>query len=167
MTYIPPQHRSHGIMLDKQTTEEECDPHLWRVITEIDTPPDKWQWTCVSCNKVVDDAPEGVTPQIGLRELEEMVDSSVRVADKVIEDDQSVKGELWIMRSALWIYYPFEFHIVYHVFHGAPFVLFFRYKFQKVYANSRWEDLRDTKAYRKCLVYADSVRSKLDPKVIV
>jgi len=108
--------------------------------------------------------PDAAVPNITLKELEEMVDSSCRNADKVQEDDQSVYGELWLMRSALWHYWPFDFHIVYHVFHGSAFVMLFRYRRSDAVF---WEPVSDTDTYQRMLVFADQQRQQINPKTTV
>jgi hypothetical protein len=98
---------------------------------------------------------------IDLKALELMVDTSLRQADKVVVDDQSVKGELWLMRNARWIYVPLEFQILYHVQKGVPFVVLFKYtNHPHGWLSTKWRTVPDTETYRKLLKKADSERSK-------
>lgn len=101
--------------------------HSWQPLVDIETRSSAWAWHCIVCHKVEKTKPPGIPGYISMRVLEAMVDSSLRVADEVIADDHSVKGDLWTMRNAHWRYIPFEVQILYHVFGGDPFVVLFRY----------------------------------------
>lgn len=93
------------------------------------------------------------------RELEAMVDSSLRVADKVVTDDQSLRGELWTMRNAIWTYWPFQFQIVYHLLGGEPFTMLFHYRNSLISGLwTTWKQIRETKDYQKLLTEADIAR---------
>jgi hypothetical protein len=95
--------------------------------------------------------------RINLKDLEKMVDSSLSVADSVIIDDQSVKGELWLYRNAVWVYHPYTIQIVYHVYNGEPTVIIFKSKLE---CSDKWEKLVDTDSYRKLLNKAESWRRR-------
>lgn len=146
--FVPKDERDVAVCLT------EAD-HFWRPITDLAKNPTDWQWTCVNCTLVVGRMPGGVAPQISQKDLESMIDSSLKLADKVFEDDQSVKGELWTMRSCRWLYYPYRFHVVYHVCDGVPFVMLFR--FQK-HSDRSWGSVVDTETYRQILRDADAIR---------
>lgn len=161
--YVPKTKRpsSVSVAISNERAVAYCDrdDHFWRPITDITKCPSEWQWTCAKCGVVVDRAPANTVPNITLKELEEMVDSSCRVADKVIEDDQTVQGELWLMRSTLWLYWPYKFHCIYHVLKGSPFILLFRWTcYDKI-----WHPINDTDSYRKLLVDADKWRLSVTP----
>lgn len=154
--YVPKLHRTSVITTHTSGADAYCQrgDHFWRPITDIAKDPSEWPWTCANCNVVVDRAPANTTPSITLKELETMVDTSCRVADEVIEDNQKVEGELWIMRSALWLYWPYKFHCVYHVLKGNPLVMLFRWTADDV----SWKPINDTSNYRELLVDADKRR---------
>lgn len=138
------------------------DGHCWQPIVSPTQPSRAWFWRCVDCNLTVSSKPNGIPGYISLKDLEAMVDSSLRLSDYVIVDDQSVKGELWIMRNSHWVYVPLEFQILYHVFGGDPFVVLFRYKEAGV-----WRNVIDTALYKVLLMRADELRAKLDPKLYI
>lgn len=165
-SYLPRKHRIVSVMVDDAEYDSACrtGTHFWRPLTDLSKSPDDWQWTCSNCGVVMGGRPSIMTPHINLSELESMVDSSCRVADKVIEDNQSVYGELWLMRSALWHYWPFKVHCIYHVFQGSPFIMLFRYKENGTQA---WLPLNDTDSYKRLLKEADILRQQLNPKVTV
>ena len=144
---------------------EKCDgPCYWKPIPEFLASPDKWKWECVNCGNERSTRPKMCSPHITSRELEEMIDSSCRVADTVIEDNQSVYGELWLMRSALWVYWPYRIHCVYHIFQGAPFIMLFSYCINET---EDWQPIPDTSSYRQLLTEADIARSQRNPKVTI
>lgn len=87
-----------------------------------------------------------------LAELERMVDDSLRIADQVMMDDQSLYGEIYLMRNAIWVYRPYVFQICYTVKNGEPLVLTFQYSPE---APKLWKSLADTDQYRKVLKEAD------------
>lgn len=148
---------------------EDCsltNRHYWRPVTDFGTDPGQWHWTCVSCHYTVDRRPPDADQLISLRDLEAMVDSSLRLADRVVIDDQSVKGDLWLMRHAEWDYQPYSFKILYHIFRGEPFVVLFRWTAIPSGPWSRWHNLNDTDSYRIKLQQADSERIKDSTRII-
>jgi hypothetical protein len=62
---------------------------------------------------------------ISAADLNLMIDSSLRHADRVFVDNQSVKGEKWVIRHAEWEFRPFRFEIAYHLVDQVSFVLLF------------------------------------------
>lgn len=92
---------------------------------------------------------------ISLVELEALLDSSLRLADKVNFDDQSVKGECWLMRNALWVYRPLKIQLSYHVVNGIPSIILFQYKILDLKPDINWISIVDTNAYRSLLQSAD------------
>lgn len=92
---------------------------------------------------------------IALAELERMVDDSLRIADKVFSDDQSLFGEIYTMRNALWLYRPYAFQIVYTIKNGEALVLQFQYSPE---VPKSWKPLQDTASYRRVLMEAEMWR---------
>lgn len=92
---------------------------------------------------------------VQLREFNELVDSSLRIADRRDMDDQSVKGESWILRACRWVYMPFRFRVAYHQLQGQLQVVYFQYQRLGSYA---WRSIRTTEDYRKVLKEADTIR---------
>lgn len=170
MNYLPKSKRGYTVSVAVQDEKagEHCkqSEHFWRPIVELTLHPNQWQWTCSNCGIVVGQAPAKMSPHITLKELEEMVDSSCRVADQVIEDDQSVRGELWMMRSALWMYWPYKFHCIYHVLSGNPLILLFSHSID----GRSWKPIPDTDTYRSLLIEADKKRlaaNSSDPIILL
>ena len=130
--------------------------HFWEPKPVPGVVVSDWDWFCTWCKETSHSAPTGVTSRIKLRDLEALVDSSLRIADRVMSDDQSVKGELWLMRHANWTYLPFSFNIVYHVLQGEVFVVLFTYE-AKVPGKVP-KPIPDTDTYRKLIVAADNWR---------
>lgn len=135
----------------------ECKPedHYFRPLVDITVPPDKWYWSCTKCSYTSINSP-GVVSRVTLRDLERMVDDSLKIADRVILDDQGLRGDLWYMRNSIWLYRPQLIQIVYHVFHGHAFVILFKYRHEM---SDTWTNILDTKYYRKILNDADVWRS--------
>lgn len=92
-------------------------------------------------------------PDVTLREFEELIDSSLRIADHH-KADRDVKGELWIMRDCRWIYLPYRFRCIYHVNRGRLAVIVF----QAQRAGGPWRSVRTTDEYRAILMDADAAR---------
>lgn len=146
-------------MLLQEVQQKNCSNHVWKPVVSMTNPVSAWAWRCVVCNELVLSKPDGMDGYISLRDLEAMVDSSLRMADYVVIDDHSVKGDLWLMRNSWWRYFPVEVQVLYHIFGGVPFVVLFRYRT----CNSNvWKNIKDTAGYRALLVWADSVRLKTD-----
>lgn len=167
MSYVPKSKRDGKLLVsvirEDSKAKAYCDlnSHFWRPVVDITRDPSLWEWTCSSCGFTTNTTPATAIPRITLRELENMVDSSCRMADKVVEDNQTVHGELWLMRSALWVYWPFNFHCVYHILKGVPFIMLFRYKLVKTDASLEglWLPMNDTATYRSRLIDADKIRT--------
>lgn len=132
----------------------ECD-HVWHPIVILGRDAKTWRWQCAKCPIVTDTAPQGLDPNISKEYMERLVDTSLKIADEVVEDNQNLKGEFWLMRNSLWIYRPFKFNTVYHILHGHLFVILFRYQRQGL---STWQSIRDTDSYRSLIVEADAWR---------
>ena len=96
------------------------------------------------------------TPGVVLREFEEMVDSSLRVADRVDLDDQGAKGEQWTMRGCKWVYMPYRFRVCYHVFQDTLQIVYFQYQHRRF--KHRWRTVTTTEKYRGILQAADRWR---------
>jgi len=73
-----------------------------------------------------------------------------------VEDNQSLQGEIWLMRNARWEYLPFRFQVVYHVIKGGLFVVLFRYS--PLVGKDTWLNIPDTDQYRDILTTADKWR---------
>jgi hypothetical protein len=93
-------------------------------------------------------------PPISLKEFEEMVDSSLRIADEYKSDDQSIKGELSYIRECRWLYLPYRFRLAYRVLQGSLSVLFF----MSQRAGERWKMVKTTDDYKAILRDADMTR---------
>lgn len=130
--------------------------HIWMPMPDVSKPSDQWSWSCKGCRWWAAVRPASVTPFISKKVMEDMVDSSLKVADRVFEDDQSLKGELWLMRNARWKYKPYQFQVVYHVICGGMFVVLFRYSLLK--GQMAWLNITDTDTYREVLLSADKWR---------
>lgn len=115
---------------------------------------DRGKWICSKC---VEPMPGNPGTRIALKALEEMVDSSLRLADQILTDDQSVRGELWWMRQAMWLYRPYIFQLVYHVEKDKPEVLLFSHMMEPPVIDN-WHSIIDTDSYRKLLRKADQWR---------
>lgn len=161
--YVPKSQRKIRIYTKEADSKCKDDDHFWRPITELGTPTSAWSWICANCEATRPTAPSMARSSITLAELDTMIDTSLKVADHVEMDDQSVFGELWIMRSALWHYHPFKIHCIYHVLDSIPFVLLFRYN----RSDNNWLALNDTQSYRELLVRADMWRQQTNPKITV
>lgn len=94
-------------------------------------------------------------PQIDLKAWEALVDSSLRIADRVDSDDQNLRGELWLMRECRWVYLPFRFRLAYHVLAGSLEIVFFM---AQRAGERKWRSMRTVDAYRDVLRQADDVR---------
>lgn len=140
--------------------EMSCElGHTWLPDIDPFLPPSQWVWICRSCEATSSKPPPGLKPSMSLPELEAMIDSSLRVADKVEIDNQSIKGEKWWFRNSIWRYTPYLFQSVYHVCGGQPFVMCFRYEDETIPDQFRAsESIRDTETYQKILVRADMAR---------
>lgn len=156
--YLPKSLRGYTVSVAVQDEKAakicaELD-HFWKPLPEIAIHHSQWKWACANCGYTIEKAPAVAVPFISKKELELMVDSSLRVADQVVEDNQTVQGELWIMRSALWMYWPYKIHCIYHILQGNPFIMLFRY----VSDGRDWKPLNDTDSYRQLLLKADKMR---------
>ena len=98
--------------------------------------------------------PPPPAPKVGRREFESMVDSSLRIADRVDSDSQDIHGELFYMRHCRWVYLPFRFRLVYHVAGDDVQVVCF----QAQRAGGRWRPVLTTESYRRILLEADAAR---------
>lgn len=94
------------------------------------------------------------SPQITLKELEDLIDSSLRVADDVKSGDDVVKGELSYIRDVRWLYLPYRFRAAYRVLEGQLSIMFFQYQ----RAGGRWQSLKSTDHYKQVLREADVAR---------
>jgi hypothetical protein len=136
--------------------------------SEADVRNPAQKWLCVHCKDPMPPLPKGGNPglPIRLRDLDAMVESSIRLADSVLDDKQSIKGEKWYMRQVLWLYRPYILQIAYHVEQDKPEVLLFSYMMEPQTAGEAssdiWHPLVDTEAYRKLLRQADQWR-RLQP----
>jgi len=143
-------------MLKKLLCNSPAD-HYWRPIKVNNVPPEKWFWGCTKCSFKTLQIKYSV-PGISLKDLERMVDDSLRIADNVIEDNQSLRGELWLMRNAIWEYWPYRFQILYHVYHGDAFIMMFSWKCHEWSNDEEWASISTTKDYRTLLNRADICR---------
>lgn len=103
------------------------------------------------------DAP-AVAPDVSAREFEELIDSSLRMADRVdrLPDGESgIKGEAWILRAVRWVYRPFRFRCAYHILRGELKVVYFQ---GQILGSHRWGSIRTTDEYREILRRADEIR---------
>lgn len=140
--------------LNTQPLESECE-HLWHPIVQVGVDPSQWKWQCSRCPAVSASAPVGLAQHISRADLEAMVDSSLRLADQVWLDDQSVKGDMWVMRACCWVYRPYEFEMTYHLMGEVPFIVLFRYRNM---LSPVWCNLHETDEYRQILIDADKWR---------
>ncbi len=93
-------------------------------------------------------------PRVETKTFEALVDSSLRIADRVDSDEQSLKGELWLMRGCRWLYKPFRFRLGYHVLEGVLEIVYFQG--QRLQPNKgQWFSVRTTDEYRQILKDAD------------
>lgn len=103
------------------------------------------------------DAP-AVAPSVSAREFEELIDTSLRTADRVdppMPGDCDVKTETWIMRACRWVYRPFRFRCAYHILNGELQVVYFQ---GQILGSHRWGSIRTTDEYREILQRADAIR---------
>lgn len=86
-----------------------------------------------------------------------MVDSSLRIADQVDTDAQSVKGDLWLMRACRWKYLPFRYRLAYHAIGDSVEIVYFQV--QRIAPRfGPWVPVRTVDAYCKLLRRADYER---------
>lgn len=89
---------------------------------------------------------------ISAKDLNAMVDSSLRFADRAVADEQSIKGEKHIYRRAVWDFKPFRFELAYHTIDNVSFVLLFDVRDPTDELNRI--GIPDTNTYRRLLDFS-------------
>lgn len=151
------QHRPSDVVEESVKDDDVCDDsaHDFAPVKLPGMKPTDWIWRCLRCSALMQRVAAGV---ISARDLNHMVDSSLRVADEVRADNQSVKGEKWTMRHAEWRFGRFWFEIVYHLVDNDSFVLLFN-RVEEVGQMKQRTPIPDTDTYRRFVQIADLLLS--------
>lgn len=119
--------------------------------------PSRWVWRCRRCQAVMHRFIQADV--ISARDLNKMVDTSLRHADRVVRDDQGIKGEKHIYRNAEWEFRPFRFEIAYHIVSDISFVLLFdSFDLNDIIGTTR-TPIVDTARYRELLNLSKAMKT--------